>query len=65
MKWPRIRSRRTTKISPWMSIIAREVEFARGAPAQIYHAVEQVDYIAIVAHPHRKNPDRAPVSCAA
>ncbi len=49
MKWPRIRSRRTTKISPWMSIIAREVEFARGAPAQIYHAVEQVDYIAIVA----------------
>jgi 8-oxo-dGTP pyrophosphatase MutT (NUDIX family) len=49
MKWPRIRSRRTTKVSPWMSIIAREVEFARGAPAQTYHAVEQVDYIAIVA----------------
>jgi ADP-ribose pyrophosphatase len=49
MKWPRIRSRRTTKISPWMSIIAREVEFARNAPAQVYHAVEQVDYIAIVA----------------
>jgi ADP-ribose pyrophosphatase len=49
MKWPRIRSRRTTKISPWMSIIAREVEFARNAPTQVYHAVEQVDYIAIVA----------------
>jgi ADP-ribose pyrophosphatase len=49
MKWPRIRSRRTTKISPWMSIIAREVEFARNAPTQVYHAVEQADYIAIVA----------------
>jgi len=49
MKWPRIRARRTTEVSPWMSIIAREVEFARGEPAQTYHAVEQADYIAIVA----------------
>ena len=49
MKWPRIRSRRTTAVSPWVSIIAREVEFARGAPPQTYHAVEQADYISIVA----------------
>jgi 8-oxo-dGTP pyrophosphatase MutT (NUDIX family) len=32
-----------------MSIIAREVEFARRAPVEVYHAVEQADYIAIVA----------------
>ena len=49
MKWPRIRSRRTTTVSPWMSIIAREVEFARGEAPQVYHAVAQADYIAIVA----------------
>ena len=49
MKWPRIRSRRTTAVSPWVSIIAREVEFSRGAPPQTYHAVEQADYISIVA----------------
>jgi 8-oxo-dGTP pyrophosphatase MutT (NUDIX family) len=49
MKWPRIRSRRTTKVSPWVSIMAREIEFARGAPTQVYHSVEQADYIAIVA----------------
>src|SRR3954470_10871094 len=49
MKWPRIRSRRTTAVSPWMSIVAREVEFSRGEKPQIYHAVEQADYIAIVA----------------
>jgi 8-oxo-dGTP pyrophosphatase MutT (NUDIX family) len=49
MKWPRIRSRRTTAVSPWVSIIAREVEFSPGGPVQIYHAVEQPDYIAIVA----------------
>jgi 8-oxo-dGTP pyrophosphatase MutT (NUDIX family) len=32
-----------------MSIIAREVEFSRGAPVEVYHAVEQADYIAVVA----------------
>jgi ADP-ribose pyrophosphatase len=49
MKWPRIRSRQTTTVSPWMSIIAREVEFNEGEPPQIYHAVEQADYVSIVA----------------
>jgi 8-oxo-dGTP pyrophosphatase MutT (NUDIX family) len=36
-------------ISPWVDIIAREVEFAPGQPAQLYHAVGQQDYLAIVA----------------
>jgi ADP-ribose pyrophosphatase len=49
MKWPRIRSRRTTAVSPWVGITTREVEFARGEAPQIYHAVEQADYISIVA----------------
>ena len=47
--WPKIKSRRTTTISPWMAIIEREVEFAPGAAAELYHAVGQQDYIAIVA----------------
>ena len=47
--WPKIKSRRTTKVSPWMEIIEREVEFAPGAPTELYHAVGQQDYIAIVA----------------
>jgi 8-oxo-dGTP pyrophosphatase MutT (NUDIX family) len=49
MKWPRIRARRTTAVSPWISIIAREVEFSRGEAPQVYHAVAQADYISIVA----------------
>ena len=49
MKWPRIRARRTMPVSPWMSVIAREVEFSRKGPVETYHAVEQADYIAIVA----------------
>ncbi len=48
-KWPKIRSRAVSKVSPWMSILAREVEFARGAEAQVYHAVDQADYVSIVA----------------
>ncbi len=32
-----------------MELIEREVEFAQGAPAELYHAVGQQDYIAIVA----------------
>jgi ADP-ribose diphosphatase len=48
-RWPKIRSREITKVSPWMSILAREVEFARGTAPQIYHAVDQADYVSIVA----------------
>jgi len=32
-----------------MEIIEREVEFAPGSPSELYHAVGQQDYIAIVA----------------
>ena len=47
--WPKIKTRRTTTISPWVAIIEREVQFAPGAAAEFYHAVGQQDYIAIVA----------------
>jgi len=47
--WPKIKSRRTTKVSPWMEIIEREVEFTAGSLPELYHAVSQQDYIAIVA----------------
>ena len=48
-EWPKIRSRRTIAISQWMDVIAREVQFAAGAELQIYHAVSQLDYLAVVA----------------
>ena len=48
-EWPKIRSRRTIAVSQWMDLIAREVEFTPGAEPQIYHAVSQQDYLAIVA----------------
>jgi 8-oxo-dGTP pyrophosphatase MutT (NUDIX family) len=53
-KWPRIVARRSTRISPWMEVIEREVEFSPNTPIQSYHAVGQADYIAILA----MTPDR-------
>jgi ADP-ribose pyrophosphatase len=56
-EWPKIRARRTTTVSPWMDVIARDVEFAPGAPLQTYHSVGQRDYLAIVAlTPDRRIP---------
>jgi ADP-ribose pyrophosphatase len=48
-EWPKIRFRQAITISPWVDIVAREVEFSPGEPTQIYHAVAQLDYLAIVA----------------
>lgn len=48
-EWPKIRSRQTIPVSPWMDVIAREVEFTAGAKPEIYHAVAQMDYLAAVA----------------
>jgi ADP-ribose pyrophosphatase len=47
--WPKITARRNIPISPWMTVVERTVEFADGAAPEIYHAVGQQDYIAIVA----------------
>ena len=56
--WPKIKSRRTIDVSQWMTLIERAVEFAPGGEAELYHAVGQQDYIAIVA----RTPDgRLPI----
>jgi len=47
--WPKITARRDIAISPWMTVIERAVEFSEGAAPELYHAVGQQDYIAIVA----------------
>src|ERR1700731_4093691 len=48
-QWPRVKSRQTIKVSPWVDIVAREIEFAPDSAPEIYHAVGQQDYLAIVA----------------
>jgi len=47
-EFPKINSRRTIEVSPWMKVIEREVAYKNGT-TELYHAVGQQDYIAIVA----------------
>lgn len=48
-EWPKIVSKRATRVSPWVTLIERAVAFAPGAEPELYHAIGQQDYIAIVA----------------
>lgn len=48
-EWPKIKSRQTVTVSPWVDLVAREIELAPGGPSEVYHAVQQRDYLAIVA----------------
>jgi 8-oxo-dGTP pyrophosphatase MutT (NUDIX family) len=47
-EFPKIKSRKTIEVSPWMKVIEREVAYKNGA-TELYHAIAQQDYIAIVA----------------
>src|SRR5581483_4121762 len=44
----KITARQIIPVSPWMEVIARDVEFSPGR-TEVYHAVKQQDYLAIVA----------------
>jgi len=47
--WPKVKGRRTNALSPWMTIVERDVEFAPGRTADTYYAVSQSDYVSILA----------------
>src|SRR5262245_12097486 len=47
--WPRILKRVTTKISRWVTIVAREVQFSPEAPSQTYHSILTFDYVTVLA----------------
>jgi len=45
---PRIVSRKTSILSPWVRLVERHVDFGDGK-IEVYHALDQDDYIAILA----------------
>jgi ADP-ribose pyrophosphatase len=47
--WPIIITRTATRISPWVDLIAREVEFSRSAERQVYHSLKTSDYVVVLA----------------
>jgi len=45
---PAVRERKLSVLSPWVKVMARTVDFG-GGRVETYHAIDQADYIAIVA----------------
>jgi uncharacterized protein (TIRG00374 family) len=45
---PAVLERKITVLSPWVSVMARTVDFGAGK-IEVYHAIDQADYIAILA----------------
>lgn len=54
----RVVLRTETVVSPWVRLISKEVEFLPGQPREVYHAVSQADYVAILA---RTRDGRIPI----
>jgi ADP-ribose pyrophosphatase len=49
MTYPNIRSRKTSVVSPWVSIVEKEVCLRPGEPPAVYHSVTQDPYVAVMA----------------
>jgi ADP-ribose pyrophosphatase len=47
--WPRIVKRTSSRVSPWLELVARDVEFSPGHPSELYHSVQTAPYVNIVA----------------
>lgn len=47
--WPKVTDRKTTTISPWVTLMAREIEFSPGAESQTYHSIVTYDYVVVLA----------------
>lgn len=47
--FPRITGVRTTRLSPWASLVEKTVVFEDGAEPEVYHCLTQADYVSVLA----------------
>ena len=47
--YPRIIETRKTRISPWVTLVEKLVQFAPGEPPSSYHCLTQNDYVGVLA----------------
>jgi ADP-ribose pyrophosphatase len=47
--FPRITGRRAIVLSPWVTLLEKEVRFAEDAASEVYHSVSQQAYVAVLA----------------
>lgn len=43
--FPRILNRRRTRLSPWVELIEKDVQFKPTGPVEVYHCVTQASYV--------------------
>ena len=48
-QFPRIVDVRTTRRSPWASLVEKTVVFEAGAEPEVYHCLTQADYVSVLA----------------
>src|SRR5437764_13699182 len=58
MSFPRVSRRTETRVSPWVCLIAKDIEWEPSASPATYHCLAQADYIAVVA---RLSDGRLPI----
>ncbi len=46
--YPRIVNRQTTRLSPWVELVEKQVQFAPGETPQTYHCVTQNAYVGMI-----------------
>jgi len=47
--YPAILSRKTTRISPWVELVEKTVQFADNKTPELYHFITQSDYVHVLA----------------
>jgi ADP-ribose pyrophosphatase len=57
MKSPRILARKSTVLSPWVTVLEKTVAFEAGSAPEVYHSLTGAPYVAVLAlTPHGKVP---------
>lgn len=49
VSYPRIVERKHTRVSPWVTLVEKAVQFAPDQPSHLYHCLTQADYVAVLA----------------
>lgn len=47
--YPKIVSRRTVVVSPWVSLVEKSVKFNAEGPVEVFHCLTQADYVSVFA----------------
>jgi ADP-ribose pyrophosphatase len=46
---PRIAARRETRLSDWVTLVEKDVDFGDGGPPRTFHSFDQADYVGVLA----------------